>query len=130
MRIMLDTNILISALVFGGAVRSQVRKLFQHGDILCVSEYILEEFDEVAAEKWPEKAAELKEIVRHAGFVLVDRAEETSDELRDAKDNPVLADARASGIDAILTQDKDFLESGIETPSIYSVSKMWEYLNQ
>ena len=46
--------------------------------------------------------------------------EHKESEIRDAKDRPILRAAIKANVDAILTGDKDFLESGIEKPKIYT----------
>lgn len=52
------------------------------------------------------------------------------EKLRDEKDIPVLSDAMALNMDIILTGDKDFLESDITSPLIYSPKMMYEYLHR
>ena len=128
MRILLDTNILISAYVFGGAVRSLVRELLRNGDELCVSEYIIQEFDAKLDEKWPEKAPVLKPLIHNSGFSILKSTDRIVQSIRDVKDNAIVADALDNSVDVILTQDKDFLESSLTSPRIISVSEMWEYI--
>lgn len=53
MKIMLDTNVLISALVFGGRTGRLLNMLFESEHELYVSEYIDQEFKEKLNEKWP-----------------------------------------------------------------------------
>ena len=56
MKTMLDTNVLISALVFGGRTGRLLNMLFESDHELYVSEYIDQEFKEKLNEKWPDKA--------------------------------------------------------------------------
>ena len=48
--------------------------------------------------------------------------------VRDEKDIPVLSDAIFNNVDVLLTGDKDFLESDIENPLIFSPKMMCEFL--
>lgn len=48
--------------------------------------------------------------------------------VRDKKDIPVLSDAIFNKVDVLLTGDKDFLESNIDNPLIYSPKMMLEFL--
>ena len=43
--------------------------------------------------------------------------------IRDTKDRPIYRAAVAAKVDAILTGDKDFLESGITQPAMLSVAE-------
>ena len=56
MKIMLDTNVLISAMIFGGKTGRLLSMLFDSEHKLYVSEYIDKEFKEKLAMKWPDKA--------------------------------------------------------------------------
>lgn len=48
-------------------------------------------------------------------------------EVRDKKDIPVLSDAIFNQVDILLTGDKDFLESDIKHPLIYSPSMLADF---
>lgn len=43
--------------------------------------------------------------------------------IRDVKDRPILRAAKIAKVDILLTGDKDFLESGINTPKIINPSQ-------
>lgn len=130
MKILLDTNVLISAFVFGGQTGSLLAVLFESEHELYVSEYIDLEFKEILENKWPEKAEEVYRLYHRLDIHFCQSTKEKLGELRDAKDIPVLSDARYHQIDVILTGDKDFLEAKLENPLIYSPAMMLEYLRQ
>lgn len=46
--------------------------------------------------------------------------------IRDIKDRPILRAAIASGVDYLLTGDKDFLEAGIDKPIIINSTDFME----
>lgn len=128
MKIMLDTNVLISAFIFGGKAGELLSILFESDHKLYVSEYIDQEFKEKLESKWPNKAKRVYGLYRCLDICFCKSIGERLGNLRDEKDVPVLSDAIYHGIDVILTGDKDFLESGLKKPLIYSPAIMLEYL--
>ena len=128
MKIMLDTNVLISALVFGGKAGELLGRLFESGHVLYVSEYIDQEFKEKLKDKWPGKAKKVYGLYRGLDIRFCKSTDERLGNLRDEKDIPVLSDAIYHGIDVILSGDKDFLEAWLQKPLVYSPAMMLEYL--
>lgn len=126
MRIMLDTNILISAFVFRGSVRKILDILFECDCKLYVSEYVDKEFRRILNKKWSAQADKIYSAYRSLNFVFCSSTSETFGHLRDEKDIPVLSDAIYHNVDILLTGDKDFLEANIETPQIVSPSELLE----
>lgn len=126
MRIMLDTNVLISAFVFGGKVRETLIKLFETNCEIYVSEYVDDEFKRILYEKWTARAEKIYALYRSMDFVFCSSTSEILGHLRDEKDIPVLSDAIYHGADILLTGDKDFLDSGIKMPQIVSPSELFE----
>ena len=51
------------------------------------------------------------------------KASELGTQIRDVKDRPILRAAKIAKVDILLTGDKDFLESGINTPKIVNPSQ-------
>jgi putative PIN family toxin of toxin-antitoxin system len=127
MRILIDTNVLISALVFGGQAGELLDKLFDSEHELYVSEYIDSEFKEKLKIKWGDKAEKIYELYRRLDINFCESTNEKLGELRDDKDVPVLSDAIYNNIDIILSGDKDFLEADLEYPLIYSPAMMMDY---
>lgn len=128
MKIMLDTNVLISAFVFGGKAGKLMMQLIDSEHELYVSEYVDCEFKEKLQMKWPDKAERVYKLYRTMDFTFCESTNEKLGELRDVKDIPVLSDALFHRIDLILTGDKDFLEAGLEKPLVFSPSMMYDYL--
>lgn len=129
MKIMLDTNVLISSFVFGGQTGVLLERLWEMDEQLYVSEYVDQEFKAKLEAKWPSKAEKVYSLYHKLNIVFCESTTEVLGELRDKKDVPVLSDAIHHKMDMILTGDKDFLESGIEYPLIFSPGMMTEYLN-
>ena len=126
MKVMLDTNVLISAFVFGGKVREVLIKLFETNCAIYVSEYVDKEFKHILQEKWGTRADKIYSLYRSLDFIFCSSTVETLGYLRDEKDIPVLSDAIYHGVDILLTGDKDFLDANIATPKIISPSELLE----
>lgn len=59
MKIMLDTNVLISAFVFGGKAGRLLQKLFDSEHELYVSDYVDQELKAKLQMKWPEECVKM-----------------------------------------------------------------------
>ena len=130
MRILLDTNVLISAFVFGGAAGRLLEKLFDSDFELLVSDYVEEEFCAKIKEKWPNKFDEVYSLYRELPFVFCESSKVRKGSLRDPKDIPVLNDALFHQVDVILSGDKDFLEADLEYPLVLSPAMMLDFLEK
>ena len=128
MKIMIDTNVLISAFVFGGCAGKLFEILFESDYKLYISEYIDQEFKEKLELKWPNKAEKVYALYRMMNFNFCESTKQKLGDLRDEKDIPVLSDAIYHNIDIILTGDKDFLEADLDRPIIFSPRELYEYL--
>ncbi|MEE1341622.1 MAG: putative toxin-antitoxin system toxin component, PIN family [Lachnospiraceae bacterium] len=128
MKIMLDTNVLISALIFGGKAGKLLNMLFESEHKLYVSDYVDREFKEKLQMKWADKAEKVYSLYHQLDICFCESTTEVLGELRDRKDIPVLSDAVYHNVDLILSGDKDFLEAGLEHPIVYSPTMMLEFL--
>ncbi|UTC74903.1 putative toxin-antitoxin system toxin component, PIN family [Treponema sp. OMZ 792] len=128
MRIFLDTNVLISAFIFAGKAGNLLEMLFDDGYDLLISEYVDLEFKAKLEEKWSSKADRIYSLYRSLPFIFCASTDERYDMIRDKKDIPVLSDALFHNADIILTGDKDFLESDLEKPLIFSPTMLYDYL--
>lgn len=128
MKIMLDTNVLISALVFGGKTGQLLGMLFESEHVLYVSDYVDREFKEKLESKWPGRSEKVYDLYRRLDICFCESTDKRIGDLRDRKDIPVLSDAIYHEIDVILSGDKDFLEAGLKKPMVYSPAVMLEYL--
>lgn len=137
MRVLIDTNILVSAFLSpNGNASNALRKcIVQDCVVLC--SYVLEELKRVITRKYPNRAKDLNIFLKKFPFERVETPTLTNTDLtnttisrsaiRDPADLPILITALNESIDVILTGDKDFLESGIKVPLIFSPN---EYLNR
>ena len=130
MRILIDTNVLISAFVFGGKSGKLFELLFDSCHELLISDYVDSEFKAKLELKWPEKAGKVYSLYHKLPFVFCESSKEKLGEIRDEKDIPVLSDAIFQKVDIILSGDKDFLEAGLEHPQVFSPAMLYDYLVQ
>ncbi len=132
MRVMIDTNILISAALFpGGRAAQALMKALQPPYHPVVCDYVIDELRRKFQEKFPHRVMELDAFLYHATRLIecvetpaVERLEEAK--LRDPKDRPILRAALNAHADLFLTGDKDFLESSITDPRIINVAAFLE----
>lgn len=128
MRILIDTNVLVSAFVFGGKAGSLMTMLFESGHELMVSEYVDAEFKAILEMKWKEKSERVYSLYRTLPFVFCESSLRQMGYLRDTKDIPILSDALFHHVDVILTGDRDFIEARLEQPLAFSPSMLLDYL--
>jgi len=125
---MVDTNILLSALVFGSARMAALLEKIGEDHTMVICTHIIDEFRKVVAEKAPKYNSAVDTFFSRLPYELVYTPQWTENmpELRDTKDKPILAAAIAADIDMIVTGDKDFLESDVERPEIISHLDFWD----
>ncbi len=70
MKIMLDTNVIISALIFGGRTRRLLSVLLNSKHKIFISEYVDKEFREKLKEKWPDVSFEIYAFYRSMSFIF------------------------------------------------------------
>ena len=132
MKILIDTNILISAALNpqGTPFKAYVKAVsYPNSGIIC--EQNLDELRRIFNRKFPLKMQALDEFLALAltSIEIVpipDEQSELENKVRDVMDRPILRAAISAKIDIILTGDKDFLESGIKTPKILTASEFLE----
>lgn len=88
----------------------------------------IEELRRIFNRKFPQKISLLEHFLSIALLtmeVVPTPIEETEEEIsiRDVADRPILRAALHARVDILLTGDKDFLESGVETPKIVTATE-------
>jgi len=132
MRIMVDTNILLSALVFKSERMAELLEKVGEEHTMVICTHIIDEFRKVVSEKAPKYNDAVDAFFSKLPFELVytPQWQENMPSLRDEKDKSILAAAIMADVDMIVTGDKDFLESNIERPEIVSHLEFWDnYMN-
>ncbi|AFM14005.1 putative toxin-antitoxin system toxin component, PIN family [Turneriella parva] len=110
MKIVIDTNVLISALIFPG-VSSEVFDSAVNNHEIWLSEWIIREFSQKCAEKFKIPREALSETLKHLGerVNIAIPTGQRPEVCRDPDDNNVLWVANAIGADILLTGDQDLL---------------------
>ena len=124
MRVMLDTNIIISYILFNNERMNLFFNYLLRHDTLVISNIIIDELKEVFNKKFPSKIDVLQTFledieVEHININQIEKCDLF--EIRDAKDYPVLYAAIKSNVDIFVTGDKDFDDLNIKSPKIMSV---------
>ena len=132
MRVMIDTNIFISAVLFPkGKTSSALKKTLVSPYQPVTCDYVIDELHRKFQEEFPDRISDLNEFLDSSLAVIdVVKTPKTAvdDEklIRDEKDRPILRAALDAGADLFLTGDKDFLESSVTDPRIITVAEFLE----
>ena len=112
-KVVLDTNILISGLGFRGKPRQILHLIFQKKVLGITSPVLLAEFQEVVNKKFPKLALRMESIEKKLKKNLQIVQPKISVKVsRDPDDNRVLEAAWEGGCDFIITGDQDLLDLG------------------
>lgn len=121
MRVMLDTNVLLSALLFPGERMNRMMQCIFEEYRLVLSSFVIDELFFVVRRKFPAKEKAVDQLLSSMSYELVYTPAEMGTglfEIRDEKDYPVLYTAIVEDVDVLITGDKDFAEVDIERPEI------------
>lgn len=127
MRVMLDTNILISAGLFGGTRLAELTQQIADDFTIVLSSQIIEELEMVAERKFPHKKSVVNKFLTKLSFEMAFTPSEVDPDIfpkiRDEKDYPILASAIIADVDVLITGDKDFLPVDLERPVVMTISE-------
>ena len=129
LRVVLDTNVLVSGLAYPGSVPGRIVATWRQGCLdVVLSHYILDELARVFP-RLPRigmTSGEIRDLVDSLMF-LVDIVEPEgvqAAELRDPADQPVLLTLQAGRADYLITGDKDLLALANRYP-IVTPAEFW-----
>lgn len=115
MRVVLDTNVLLSGLAYPGSLPGKIVAAWRHGSLeVVLSHYILDELSRVLPrlrQRHGLTDAEIADLVDCLAFEaeLVEPDQLTEPALTDIMDLPVLGTLTASGAEWLVTGDKALL---------------------
>lgn len=126
MRILVDTNVLISALLFPRS-KPATALLYtaEHHELYLCDQNIFELRD-VLKRKAPGSLPDAEVLLAELSYELIPAAYHTEKLIRDAKDQPILNAAIIYDVDIILTGDKDFLSVDMNHPKCMTVAQFLE----
>jgi putative PIN family toxin of toxin-antitoxin system len=111
MKIVIDTNVWVSALVFGGKPRQVFEFATEQGIKIVVSEGLLSEIRRVLSQKFPKFVPKFENLLVRYKMRLhyVDLGSISVTVCRDPKDNMILETAVIGKSDYIISGDDDLL---------------------
>ena len=116
-RVLVDTNVVISALLFPDSTPSRALRKVLVEDRLVLTAWILDELHEVVARKRADLLPALDEFLAALAFEVVEPGA-VGGTIADPDDKPILDAALSSEVDVIVTGDRHFLELTLERPEI------------
>ena len=133
MKVLIDTNILISAALSNNGIPYQAFvKAVSYPNHGMICEQNIDEMRRIFNRKFPTKIQALESFLSLALLTLKIvptpiEEQELESKIRDINDRPILRAAISAGADILLTGDKDFIESGIFNPKIMTAT---EFVNE
>ena len=134
LRVVLDTNVLLSGIAYPASVPGKIMAAWRHGSInVLLSPYILEELRRVLPQLQLRHGLTMVEIddlvdVLSIQAEVIEPLPVVEPDLRDVNDQPVLgtllAALKISGADYLITGDKDLLALADRYP-IVAPAKFW-----
>ena len=127
--VLIDTNVLVSAILNGRSVPYQAYKKATNPPYQClICEQSLEELRRIFNQKFPDKMQMFERFITTALSVVTlipvpALPYPDEDEIRDVDDRPILRSAIKNGASILITGDKDFLESAITSPKIMTAAQ-------
>lgn len=128
MRVLIDTNVLISAALSASGVPYQAYvKAASYPNHGLICEQNVDEMKRIFNKKFPKRLSALDKFLSMALLTLelvpIPTDEKMSEsQVRDIDDRPILRAAIEAKADVLLTGDKDFQESGLKNPMIMTPS--------
>jgi putative PIN family toxin of toxin-antitoxin system len=122
-KVMIDTNVLISAILKEGSLLDIVVNEVAENQELILCDYIIKECYEVALKRFPSKVKIIDKLLTKLRYELIAAPRFGEIKINDVKDQPILNAAIEYCIDVLITGDKHFLNLGIPMPEICSPSE-------
>ena len=127
MTIMLDTNILVSAILFQNSRLAKAAIQISEEHQLVLSSCIIEELWVVVKRKFDDRKTIVDDFLKRLSFEMAYTPTEIDQsifpKIRDEKDYPILASAIIADVDVFITGDKDFAGLDLERPEVMTLSE-------
>lgn len=120
MKIMLDTNVILSVLLFPSQNMNRLIKIAAVKNTMVLSSYVIDELYKVINRKFPTKVNVIDELVYTPKNI------KSNIKIRDIKDLLVIYTAIIENVDVLVTRDKDFTELEFEFLEILTPSEFVE----
>lgn len=132
MRVFLDSNVLISAIISDKSVSSQLLNLIIEKHRLIICSYSITEVSKVLDRKFPNHVGKWDKFLASLEFELAYTPTDIKSyyvpSIRDPQDIPILVSAMVAQPDIFITGDRDFYTSEIrEYFAIYTPAEFLQY---
>ena len=125
-RVLVDTNVIISALLFPDSTPARAVALVLDEHQLVLTDWIIEELHQVIGRKRPDLLAALDTFMAGVDYELASPGG-ASVPISDPDDQTILDAAVAGAVDVFVTGDKTFLSLGLDRPRILTA---WDFLDR
>jgi putative PIN family toxin of toxin-antitoxin system len=129
MRILIDTNVLISAILFPNESMDRLIRTVTEDHRLVLSSFVIDELVGVVKKKFKSRMDAVDRFLGKFPYEMVYTPRKTDSDLfkiRDEKDFPVLYGAIIEDVDILITGDKDFFDIEIDKPEILTPKQFLE----
>jgi len=126
---MLDTNVLVSAIVHRKSFVAGVVKFIKDNHTIVMSDWVMNELERIFKKKFPDKLHDMYtdiEILTNEYCFLGEIDQSSYPTIRDLDDLPVLISGIISDVDILLTGDTDFDDVSIQKPHIMKPRQFYE----
>ena len=128
MKILIDTNILISALFYpyGKPAKALFHAAANHE--LILTDHNISEFRTIANEKFKDRQADVDLFLAKLSYELVPAPEAPQKLIADPKDVPILNAAIIAGVEIIISGDNHFLTLDLKRPKTLKAAEYLQYV--
>ena len=127
MKILADTNVIISALLYPQSKPSLALLHAARYHELILSDFNIAELRDTVNEKFPEKNSDLDVLFAVLAFDIVPAPKSPNKLIADPKDSPILNAAILADVDIIISGDKHFLNLSMTHPRVLTPA---QYLDE
>lgn len=121
MRVLIDTNVLISALINPNSKPAKVIEQVSRHHILVLSTQNVKEFFDIVDRKLPDRSPAATRLLAEIDYELIKITNRSSViKIRDTNDQPIIDTAIANHVNVLVTGDKDFLSLNTDLIEILS----------
>ena len=129
MRILIDSNVLISALFYPNSIPSKAMLHAADNHELILTDHNISELRRIATEKFSDRQADIDLFLAELTYELMPAPEAPQKLINDPKDAPILNAAILSDVDVIISGDKHFLELNMERPMVMKPADYLRYVD-
>ena len=126
MKILADTNILISSLLYPDSKPCLALLCAADCYELVLTDYNIDELHRVSETKFPTKLPDVDALLAKLSFELVAAPMSAQKLIADPKDAPILNAALIAEVDIIISGDKHFLQLNMERPEVLTAAEFLE----